>query len=160
MSNLPSSEPPLAPRSAEDARRRAEFHRQQIAGTLDTLSDRINNTVQTAHDRINKPLNLIRQHPLAALGVSLAVGFVIAASTSRKKSDEKARAQQFAQSYYDGRRDEYEHRPPRQLPVGSPHQRPPIGFSIRSTLLDLALPIIRTISGNMAETMIARKFRR
>lgn len=148
------------PGSADEARRRAEFHRAQIADTLDALSNRINDTVQTAHDRINKPLNLIRQHPLTAIGVSLAVGFAIAAATNVKKRRSTQRSQGVAQAYYDGRRDEYDHRPPRQLPIGNPHEGRPFGFTVRSTLLDLALPLIRTISGNMAETLIARKFRR
>ena len=154
------SHPPMDVKSSEDARLRAEYHRQQIAQTLDSLTDKISGTVQTAQAQINKPLTIIRKNPLATLGASLAVGVALALLTSEKRSRETRIRQDIAQAYYDGRRDEYDHRPPKQLPTGSPHRARPGGLTFRSTLLDMALPVIRTLSGNMAELMIARKFRR
>lgn len=154
------SHPPMDVKSSEDARLRAEYHRQQIAQTLDSLTDKISGTVQTAQAQINKPLNFIRKNPLATLGASLAVGVALALLTSEKRSRDTRIRQDIAQAYYDGRRDEYDHRPPKQLPAGNPHRSRPGAFTFRSTLLDMALPVIRTLSGNMAELMIARKFRR
>lgn len=154
------SHPPMDVKSSEDARLRAEYHRKQIAETLDSLTDRISGTVQTAQAQFNKPLHVIRKHPLATLGASLAVGVALALLTSEKRSRETRIRQDIAQAYYDGRRDEYDHRPPKQLPAGNPHRPRPGAFTFRSVLLDMALPVIRTFSGNMAELMIARKFRR
>lgn len=154
------SHPPMDVKSSEDARRRAEFHRQQIAQTLDSLTDRISGTVQNAQAQINKPLAVIRKYPLATIGASLAVGVALALLTSEKRSRETRIREEIAQAYYDGRRDEYDHRAPKQLPVGNPHRARPSAFGFRSVLLDMALPVIRTLSGNMAELMIARKFRR
>lgn len=154
------SHPPMDVKSSEDARLRAEYHRQQIAQTLDSLTDRISGTVQNAQTQINKPLAVIRKYPLATIGASLAVGVALALLTSGKRSRETRISQDIAQAYYDGRRDEYDHRPPKQLPAGNPHRSRPGAFTFRSALLDMALPVIRTISGNMAELMVARKFRR
>lgn len=160
MSNLMRPDEDDSAASAEEARRKAEYHREQIADTLDQLGDRIGDTVQAAKNQFNKPLNLIRKHPFTALAVSVAAGVAVAAVLSQRKRNHKTWAQELAQAYYDGRRDEQEARPPRQLPRGNPHvaERSPLAF--RSILLDLAFPVIRTLSGNMAEMLVARKFKR
>lgn len=162
MSNLmrPSGSDDDTASSTEDARRKAEYHREQIADTLDQLGNRIGDTVQSAKDQINKPINLIRKHPFAALAVSVVAGVAVAAVVSQRNRNKRTWAQELAQAYYDGRHDEQEARPPRQLPRGNPHvaERSPLAF--RSILLDLAFPVIRTLSGNMAELLVARKFKR
>lgn len=155
------SHPPMSVQSSEDARKEAEFHRQQIAETLDNLSSRIGKTVQTAQTQLNKPVVLIRKHPFAALGVSVGIGLALAVIAGERKRQRRTYGQTLSQAYYDGRRDEREQRPPHQTSEGNPHNAPPSGaFTFRSHLLDFALPIIRTLSGNMAEMMLAKKFRR
>ncbi len=156
------SHPPMDVQSSDDAREKAEFHRQQIAETLDALGQRIGKTVQTAQTQLNKPVTLIRKHPFAALGISIGVGLAVAVISAERKRHRRSYTQTVTEAYYDGRRDEREHRPPRQMPYGgNPHEpHPSRPFTFRSTLLDLAFPIIRTVSSNMAEMMLARKFRR
>lgn len=160
MSNLMTPGEDESTLSADEARRKAEYHREQIADTLDQLGERIGDTVQAAKDQINKPINLIRKHPFAALAVSVAAGVAVAALMSQRKRNRKTWAQELAQAYYDGRRDEQEARAPRQLPHGNPHAPARSPLAIRSVLLDLAFPVIRTLSGNMAEMLVARKFKR
>lgn len=156
------SHPPMEPKSTEDARREAAYHRAQISQTLDEIGDRIGRSVFSAKTQINKPLNMIRRHPFAALGASIVAGVAVAAVLAQRSHNKKTWAQELAQAYYDGRRDEREGAPPRQTPRGNPHRPAPerSPLAVRSLLLDLAFPVIRTLSGNMAELLVSRKFKR
>jgi len=148
------------PSSSEDARQRAEFHRQQISETLDQLGVRINDTMQSAERQLNKPANLVRAYPLAALGASVALGFLVAAiSTGRKRRRENV-AERLANAYFEGRRDEEDERSLRQVKYWqepATHARP---RPFHSTFFGLAMPIIRSIGTSWAQLMFDRRFGR
>lgn len=150
------SQPLPEAHSSEDARERAQYHRHQISDTLDQLSDRISGTLDTAERQLHKPVNLVRAYPLAALGASLAIGFFVSASTTRRRGRKVFLAEQLANAYYEGRRDEQEQRSLRDVKYWqnpTAHERPRL---FHSTFFELAAPVLRTIAGRWASAMFDR----
>lgn len=161
--------PPEDVNSSEEARQKAERHRQQISDTIDDLSERISEKVQTAQAQLNKPANAVREYPLAAVAASVVVGFLLARATRGKKAAEAGRSRlvdELAWAYYQGRRDEQEKKPLRHLDdwQGAKAAGPSGGtrsglFSVRSPLLDLAFPFLKQVSGAMADVLVSKRKR-
>lgn len=143
-------------RSSEDARQQAEHHRQQISDTLDVLSDRINDTVETAQRQINRPLNVVRAYPIAAFAASVAIGFVVAATATRRRRRQVTFAEQLANAYYEGRRDEQEQRSLRQVKYWQNREAREQPRLFRSTFFDLGMPLLRTIATRWASLIFER----
>lgn len=89
--------------SSEDAREEAEHHRQELTGALDAIGTKLGRTIEDAEDRIQRPLNWIRENPWAAIGIGAAVGFIIA-GRGRRQPDVLTR--ELESAYLEGRRDE------------------------------------------------------
>jgi hypothetical protein len=147
--------PPTDPRSSEDAREEAEHHRQEIVETLDALSDKLNQTVQKAEYQFNRPINWIREHPLAALTLTIAAGFLLAGSPKLNQRRRTAQVtRELEKAYHQGRDDERDNHPARQRPewresIDRLNQETGSRWNMQN-LLDLAQPVLKTVSAGLA----------
>jgi ElaB/YqjD/DUF883 family membrane-anchored ribosome-binding protein len=150
------SHPPRDPRSSEDAREEAEHHRQEIVETLDALNDKLNQTVQKAEYQFNRPINWVRRHPLAALTLSVAAGFLLAGSPKLSRRRRAAHlTRELERAYQEGREDERGNYSPRQRPdwresINRLNQEAGSRWNVQSVLFDLAQPVLKTISAGLA----------
>ena len=148
--------PPMDPRSSEDAREEAEHHRQEIVETLDALSDKLNQTVQKAEYQFNRPINWIREHPLAALTLTVAAGFLLAGSPKLNQHRRTAHVtRELEKAYHQGREDERDNHPARQWPdwresINRLNQDTGSRWNVQNLLLDLAQPVLKTVSAGLA----------
>jgi len=141
---------------SEDAREEAEHHRQEIVETLDALNDKLNQTVQKAEYEFNRPINWIREHPLVALTIGVAAGFLLSGSpklNQRRKAAHLTR--ELEQAYRQGREDERGNYPPKQWPdwrdsINRLNQEAGSRWNVQNLLLDLAQPVLKTVSAGLA----------
>lgn len=154
--------------SSEDARLESERHRREIADILDALSDKISHGVQQAEQQINKPINVIRDYPWAAVGVAVAVGFLLAGSSSKRKERERhvdpRVLAELERAYLEGRVDERQNRPTRALGDWEPSgreldSRKAHDFSLAGALLDVSKPLLRGLSAGLG-SIIGSRLRR
>lgn len=156
------SHPPMDPRSAEDARREAERHRREISETLDALSEKINHTVHQAEYQFNRPLNWVRQNPLAAVAAAAAAGFLMSAIGAMAQRRKTSRLTGTLENvYYQGRHDERAKQPPRSRPdwehdLERLDHEAHAGHGMRDLLHDLASPFLRSAAAGLA-TFIGMK---
>ncbi len=151
--------------SSEDARIESERHRREIADILDALSDKISHGVQQAEHQMNKPVNLIRDYPWAAIAVGVGVGFLLAGSASRRKTKE-ARVdprvlQELERAYLEGRVDERQNRPTRIMDDWEPSgrqldSRKGRDFSLAGLLLDISKPMLRGVTAGLGSLLGSR----
>lgn len=155
--------------SSEDARLESERHRREIADILDALSDKISHGVQQAEHQINKPVNLVRDYPLAAIAVAVGVGFLLAGSGARRKAKKAHRVdprvlQELERVYLEGRVDERQNRPTRVMEdwERSGHQlesRTARDFSLAGVLFDVSKPLLRGLTAGLG-SLIGSRLRR
>lgn len=101
--------------SAEDARREAEYHREQIAQALHVLGGRLSERVQQAESTFGKPLDWARNHPYLALGIAVGLGAALSGSSRTVKHRRTLRAtRELEHAYWLGRKDEQTRTPPRE----------------------------------------------
>lgn len=149
--------------SSDDARIESERHRREIADILDALSDKISHGVQQAEQQINKPVNLIRDYPWAAIAVGIGAGFLLAGSASRRKArrvDPRV-LQELERAYLEGRVDERQNRPTRMMGDWEPSGRQ-LGtrtsreFSLAGLLLDVSKPMLRGLTAGLGSLLRSR----
>lgn len=150
--------------SSEDARKQAEWHRREIAHTLDELSARLNTTMDRAQEQVQKPLHWMRRHPYATLAISGVLGFVLAGTTRRRRRAVLTR--ELDEAYRLGRQDEVRHHPVREHDFwteaagyleshqGRPPSRRP--ESSRGLMMSLAQPMLSTLGSILAGQLASR----
>lgn len=151
-------------RSSEDARKQAEWHRREIAHTLDELSARLNTTVDRAQEQAQKPVQWMRAHPYATLAISGALGFLLAGTTRRRRRAVLKR--ELGEAYRLGRHDEVRQHPVREHDFwtdavgylesrrGRPASHRADGS--RGLLASLAQPILSTLGSVLAHQLASR----
>lgn len=151
--------------SSEDARIESERHRREIADILDALSDKISHGVQQAEHQINKPMNLIRDYPWAAIAVGVGVGFLLAGSASRRKERQHRVdpriLQELERAYLEGRVDERQNRPTRMMGDWERSgreldSRTARDFSLAGVLLDVSKPLLRGLTAGLGSLLGSR----
>ncbi|MHB1949992.1 MAG: hypothetical protein ACYCQK_00805 [Acidiferrobacteraceae bacterium] len=95
------------PCSSDEAREQADFHRRELNDTLDKIGHRLHRTIEGAEERITRPVMWVRHNPWAAMGIAVALGFLM---TGGRKGHQSARhrilTRELEAAYLDGRRDE------------------------------------------------------
>ena len=132
--------------SAREARARAERHRRDLSQTITQLSDRINSTIGGVEQRVTRPLRWAREHPVAALGIGLAAGLLLSRRTGRTVSSVAATSRELEGAYLVGRRDESEHRPPRDPAYWSAPQSARAPVNAGGLFWALAQPLLHELA--------------
>jgi hypothetical protein len=92
--------------SSEDARKQAEFHRRELSDTLDAIGDRLQRTLDDAEQQISRPLTWVRRNPWVAVGISAAVGILLAGRGRPRSARRSLLTRELEAAYLDGRQDE------------------------------------------------------
>ena len=150
-------------KSSEDARREADYHRYEMAETLDKLGNKLSQAVQKTEHQINRPRNWIRAYPYIAFALSVGIGYAVAQSgkkTMHRKETQFTHELQRAYEY--GRQDEYLHRPVTQQDdwhsqaqkLQTPVTRP--SLTMHHLIVDLILPVARHFTAGLVTRLGAR----
>ncbi|MHB1586157.1 MAG: hypothetical protein ACYCRH_04805 [Acidiferrobacteraceae bacterium] len=100
------------PCSSEEAREQADFHRRELNDTLDAISRRLHRTIEGAEEHINRPVVWVKQNPWAAMGIAVALGFVMTGGRSRRRTaHHKLLRRELETAYLEGRHDEQQGAP-------------------------------------------------
>ena len=140
--------------SSEDAREEAEHHRQELSGALDAIGTKLGRTLENAEDRIQKPLNWVRENPWMAIGIGAALGFMIA---GRRRRPADLLTRELETAYLEGRRDEQSKLPTKETDYWRDRQldlREAIAPAAdRSILGHLADPVLRAVTATITRAV-------
>ncbi len=128
--------------SSEEARQEAERHRQDLADTLDALSERVGGAVEDLERRVTWPMRWAQRRPFASLGLAIAAGFLVGRRL-QKPSPPKAHtlARELEGAYLQGRYDEREQRPMRE-PEYWAGARLTDGVDVGAVLIEAVKPLL------------------
>lgn len=138
------------PCSSEEAREQADFHRRELNDTLDAISRRLHRTIEGAEEHINRPVVWVKQNPWAAMGIAIALGFVMTGGRSRRHTGHhKLLRRELETAYLEGRHDEQQGAPMKERSYW--HDRnldlqdalPPASSGAGNILTQLVDPILK-----------------
>ncbi|MDA8390626.1 MAG: hypothetical protein M0Z76_07875 [Gammaproteobacteria bacterium] len=133
--------------SARAARAEAERHRRDLSQTITQLSDRITGAIGDVEQQVTLPVRWARAHPLAALGIGLAAGFLLSQHKRQAPRRAMAPSRELEGAYLVGRRDESEHRPARDPAYWSGGTPPPrASMGLGGLFWTLAQPLLHELA--------------